>query len=62
MMVTYRTFKRSARNFEEFARANKEEQDSGLDYHEAREQCEEFNRNRTPAQIKRGTKLEFEEE
>lgn len=58
-MKTYRTFKRSARNFEEFATARKITVDRGLTYEEALRQCQEFERRRTPAQIRRGTKLEF---
>lgn len=61
-MSTYRTFLRSARNFEEFASAEKIEQEGGLSYSEARERCTEYNANRTEAEIEAGTKLEFEEE
>ena len=58
-MKTYRTFKRSATNFEEFASAPKIEVDSGLSYEEARAACAEFNDNRTDDEIAKGTKLEF---
>lgn len=58
-METYRTFKRSTRNFEEFSRARKTTVDRGLTLEEARRQCAAFNDNRTQAQIRRGTKLEF---
>lgn len=58
----YRTFKRSARNFTEFANAEKIEVDAGLTISEARLACQEFNDNRTESEIDAGTKLEFEEE
>jgi len=58
-MTTYRTFKRSARNWGEFARARKITEDRGLTYDRARERCEAFNASRTPEQTRRGTKLEF---
>ena len=62
MAETYRTFKRSCRNWTEFASARKMTEDRGLSYEQARERCEEFNRNRTSAQIRKGTKMEFEKE
>jgi hypothetical protein len=58
-MTTYKTFKRSCRNWQEFARARKITESTGLTYEQARQQCEYFNNNRTPAQIRKGTKLEF---
>lgn len=61
-MQTYRTFKRSARSFEEFARARKITEERGLTYEQARQRCQEYNDNRTAAQIHKGTKLEFERE
>lgn len=61
-MSTYRTFKRSCRNWQEFGRARKLTESRGLTYDEARRQCENFNANLTPAQKRRGTKLEFEQE
>lgn len=60
--MTYRTFIRSARNFEEFASADKIEQDSGLSHDEAYLACQDFNSNRTEAEIEAGTKMEFERE
>ena len=60
--TSYRTFKRSARNFEEFVRARKITERRGLSYDQAIADCAEFNDNRTAAQIRRGTKLEFERE
>ena len=58
----YRTFLRSATNWREFASAKKTEVDTGLTLQEAREQCEEYNNNRTALQEEQGTKMEFEEE
>ena len=62
MLKTYRTFKRSARNFDEFARARKITVDRRLSYSEARRACQEFNADLTPAQECRGLKMEFEAE
>lgn len=58
-MDYYRTFKRSCRNWQEFASARKITEETGLTYEQARERCEAFNANRTTAQIRKGTKLEF---
>lgn len=58
-MTKYKTFKRSATSFGSFASARKYSDCSGLTYDEARRRCEWFNNNRTPSQIRRGTKLEF---
>jgi hypothetical protein len=58
----YKTFKRSARNWEEFARARKITVDTGLTADEALRACDKFNNSRTRAQIRRGTKLEFTKE
>ena len=57
--MTYRTFKRSVTNWQEFATARKVTEDTGLTYEQARERCEQFNQNRTSQQIRKGTKLEF---
>lgn len=57
--MTYKTFKRSARNFEEFTSARKITVERGLTREEARQRCDSFNRNRTSAQVSKGTKLEF---
>lgn len=62
MAETYRTFKRSCRNWEEFAKARKITDARGLTWEEARRRCEEFEANMTAAQKRRGTKLEFERE
>jgi hypothetical protein len=58
-MTTYKTFKRSATNFKQFFNARKITVDTGLTYEEAQRQCERFNNNRTPTQIRKGTKMEF---
>jgi hypothetical protein len=60
--MLYRTFKRSATNFKEFARARKIPDQYGLTGEQAVARCDSFNDNRTPAQIKRGTKMEFEKQ
>ena len=59
--MSYYTFKRSCRNWQEFSAARKITDETGLTCNEARRRCEEFNRTRTAAQIRRGTKLEFAE-
>jgi hypothetical protein len=61
-MATYKTFKRSATGWESFSSARKITVDRGLTYDEARRSCENFNKNRTAAQIRKGTKLEFTQE
>lgn len=59
---TYRTFKRSARNFIEFVNAKKITVHKGLTEAEAQAACAQFNNNRTPEQIRKGTKLEYTKE
>lgn len=61
-MTTYRTFKRSCTSFREFATARKITDRRGLTLAEARKRCDDFNDHRTPAQVTKGTKLEFERE
>ena len=61
-MPTYKTFLRSCRDWRSFASAEKITRTEGLTYAEAREECAEFNDNRTEAQIEAGTKMEFTEE
>ena len=61
-MITYKTFLRSARNFEEFANAEKIPFDNGLSEAEARAQCRAWNADRKDHEIEKGTKLEFTEE
>jgi hypothetical protein len=60
--MSYRTFLRSCKNWQEFASARKVTQERGLTYNEARAACEDYNENRTSRQIAKGTKMEFEEE
>ncbi len=59
---TYRTFLRSANNFEEFSSAEKREVDTCLLWKDARQACDEWNNSRSKRDILSGTKLEFEEE
>lgn len=61
-MPTYRTFKRSATDWHTFASARKITYERGLTYDEARRQCQHWNEDRTPDQVRKGTKLEFERE
>ena len=56
----YCTFRRSCRNWQEFASARKFTDTRNLTYEQAQARCEEFNKQRTTTQIKRGTKMEFE--
>ena len=58
-MATYKTFIRSARNFRELATARKKTVRTGLSYEQALLDCEAFNNNRDPAQIRAGTTMEF---
>ena len=68
--MAYKTFKRSYCKPEKephglsnnFLISRKITVDTGLTYEEARCQCEVFNRNRTPAQIRKGTMMEFTEQ
>lgn len=62
IVPTYTTFIRSARNFSELANNPKDVQDTGLTLVEARAACNEWNKNRTAAEIDAGTKMEFESE
>jgi hypothetical protein len=58
----YRTFKRSCTNWKDFGSARKITDERGLTLEEARRRCDDFNNNRTAAQVKKGTKMEFEQE
>lgn len=60
--MTYRTFKRSCTDWKSFGSARKITVDTGLTAEEALRQCEAYNANRTAAQIRKGTKMEFERE
>lgn len=55
----YSTFIRSARNFQEFASAEKIVQETDLIHEEARAACQNFNSNLTDAEKEAGTKMEF---
>ena len=57
--MTYCTFTRAATDWESFSRAKKVVYDRGLTLAEARAACEDFNRTRTPTQIRSGLKMEF---
>jgi hypothetical protein len=61
-MPTYKTFKRSCIDWKSFAKARKITEETGLSYLVARQRCEDFKKNRTRAQIRKGTMLEFTEE
>jgi hypothetical protein len=58
-MTYYKTFKRSCTDWKSFARSRKMTVDTGLTREEARKRCEEYAKNRTAAQIRKGTMLEF---
>jgi hypothetical protein len=58
-MTYYKTFKRSCTDWKSFGSARKTTDETGLTYDQARQRCEDFNASRTPAQKRRGTKLEF---
>jgi len=60
--TTYKVFKRTAKNFQEFAKARKFSIAFGVSYTHAVEICKNFNENRSDKQIKDGTKYEFEKE
>ena len=60
MAQYYRTFKRSATNWKTFASARKITEETGLTYEQAQERCQQYNNNRTSAQVRNGTKMEFE--
>ena len=57
--MKYKVFRRSARNFEQFASARKYIIRKGLTIEEARSMCKRLNDERTQAEITRGTKYEF---
>lgn len=58
-MTYYKTFKRSCRNWQQFAKGRKITEETGLSYQTAKERCKEYNDNRTPRQIRKGTMMEF---
>lgn len=55
----YKTFLRSCTDWKSFAKARKITQETGLTYDQALARCEAYNANRSPRQIRKGTKLEF---
>jgi hypothetical protein len=59
MSTRYKTFTRSAKNWEQFASARKITVRRNLTIDEARRMCASYNDNRTTAQQNRGTKMEF---
>lgn len=61
-MTTYRVFKRSATGWASFGAARKRVVRTGLTLAEARDFCEQWNAERTPAQCKAGLKYEYERE
>ncbi len=58
-MTRYQTFTRTAASFEDFPVAEKRVIERDLSFEEALENCRQFNDNRTPAERKAGTKMEF---
>jgi hypothetical protein len=58
----YKTFLRSCTDWKSFFKARKITQDTGLSYEEAQRRCQEYEANRTPRQIRKGTKMEFTRE
>jgi len=60
MPQLYRTFKRSCTNYPAFAKARKMTVSKGITLEQARNECEEYNKNRTAAQIRMGTMMGFE--
>ena len=57
--MPYLVFKRSATDWRSFAQARKFKIRVVQTAEEALRLCDEFNSNRTPSQIRRGTKYEF---
>ena len=57
----YKTFTRSCTDWKSFGAARKRTVETGLTATQAYQRCQEYNANRTPAQIRKGTKLEFTE-
>lgn len=60
--MSYKIFKRSCRNWKEFASAKKITVERGLTREEALDRCQQYNADLTPRQRQRGTKYEFTEE
>lgn len=60
MEKRYRVFKRSAKSFEEFAKARKITVTFNVSLERAKQLCDYHNSRLTSAQIRKGTKFEFE--
>ena len=65
-MQYYKTFKRSYKIDPthphitcNFLRGRKITEETGLSYETARQRCDDYNKNRTAAQIRKGTMMEF---
>jgi len=58
-MTFFKTFIRSCTDWKSFGSARKITQETGLTYAEAQARCAEYSKNRTPRQIRKGTRLEF---
>ena len=58
-MTYYKTFIRSCANWQQFAKARKMTQETGLTYDQARERCREYNDARNSCQTRKGTMMEF---
>ena len=61
-MTYYYTFKRSCTSWETFARARRYHDMSNLTREEAYNRCQRLNATLTPAQKRRGTKYEFDQQ
>jgi hypothetical protein len=61
-MPTYRTFRRTCRNWKQFASARKLTEERGLTEAEAHRFCRNANAGRSKSQIARGTVYEYEQE
>lgn len=59
MPTYFKTFKRSCMGWESFSNARKVTVSTGLTEKQAREECKTYNDSRTPAQIRKGTKMEY---
>jgi hypothetical protein len=62
MAETYKTFIRSCTNWKQFGSARKITQDTGLTFAQAKERCEEYNKNLNARQKRKGTRMEFTKE
>ena len=60
--MAYKTFTRSANSWSEFGKGRKTTSETGLTENEAYDRCESYNANRTTAQKRKGTMLEYTKE